>query len=533
MIVAIVGQARGRAVVHHEAVLAQHHAVARLADRQGGERVDVEAVEEVADVGALHVDLAEGRDVAEPDRRRARRAPRGRPLASQFVSPWRGKLAARSHGPASMNTAPCSAASAWVGVSRVGRKSRAAMMAGEGARARPACRRPEHGRRRSPAIDLPGSSAMIARPLTLDSLALVGRHAERGVALEMLDRAEALALRQREVVGGRRRSGNRRRPCLASRATCQNGVSANGASAARGAAGALAANRQLGRGLRALRARRRRGRRPGRNDAGGGAGDDHAAAAASPGTKAASASFHSGLPPRWQARCSDGFQAAGHGEQIAPPAARVLPIGAERRSARPAPCHGRRRPRAPRIDAQPARFRAAAQGRAPARAARIDDRGHVDAGIGGVEWPRVQRGVVVGEHRQRAARRDAEAVDIGRGRRRPASRRAGRCRRTRCGRSMRAGREHRALRATMRHRRWRGVMRRAARPDGRRPAPARRRCRRHRRRTPWCAASARTLGSAAQFGQRRVDASRCRPASSIGASAQQAAAEARNPPRPG
>ena len=33
-------------------------------------------------------------------------------------------------------------------------------------------------------------------------LALVGRHAERGVALEVLDRAEALALGERDVVGG-------------------------------------------------------------------------------------------------------------------------------------------------------------------------------------------------------------------------------------------------------------------------------------------------------------------------------------------
>ena len=66
---AVVGEARGGAVVHHEAVLAQHHAVARPADRQGGAGVDVEAVEERAGVRPLHVDLAERRDVADADRR--------------------------------------------------------------------------------------------------------------------------------------------------------------------------------------------------------------------------------------------------------------------------------------------------------------------------------------------------------------------------------------------------------------------------------------------------------------------------------
>ena len=62
-------------------------------------------------------------------------------------------------------------------------------------------------------------------------------------------------------------------------------------------------------------------------------------------------------------------------------------------------------------DAQPARFRAVEQGRRR-RAARIDDRGHFGARIGGVESRR-PRGVVIGEKRHAPARRDAEAIDIG------------------------------------------------------------------------------------------------------------------------
>ena len=58
-----------------------------------------------------------------------------------------------------------------------------------------------------------GELGQIARPLTFDGLALVGRHAERGVALEMLDRAEAFARGERDVRRRSRRSGNRRRPC--------------------------------------------------------------------------------------------------------------------------------------------------------------------------------------------------------------------------------------------------------------------------------------------------------------------------------
>ena len=114
---------RGGAVVHDEAVLAQHHAVAHLADREGREGVDVDAVEEGAGVAALHVDLAERRDVADPDRRRAPRSPRASPSAASRVSPGCGKHCARSQRPVSTKVRAAPPRPPWVGVRRVGRKS--------------------------------------------------------------------------------------------------------------------------------------------------------------------------------------------------------------------------------------------------------------------------------------------------------------------------------------------------------------------------------------------------------------------------
>ena len=43
---------------------------------------------------------------------------------------------------------------------------------------------------------------MMARPFDVGGLALIGRHAERGVALEMLDRAEAFGCGERDVLVG-------------------------------------------------------------------------------------------------------------------------------------------------------------------------------------------------------------------------------------------------------------------------------------------------------------------------------------------
>ena len=127
----VVGEPRGRAVVEDEAVLAQHQAVARLADRQRREGVGVDPVEEGGRVRALDVDLAEGRDVADADAARAPPSPRGSPRRASRVSPGCGKYCARSQRPVSTNTAPCS--SRPVMRRREPRRAEilAAMMAGE------------------------------------------------------------------------------------------------------------------------------------------------------------------------------------------------------------------------------------------------------------------------------------------------------------------------------------------------------------------------------------------------------------------
>ena len=85
----VVAEPRRGAVVHDEAVLAQHDAVAHPPDGEGRDGVGVDPVEEARGVGALDVDLAEGGDVADADGARAPSRPRGRsPPASRSPLPW-------------------------------------------------------------------------------------------------------------------------------------------------------------------------------------------------------------------------------------------------------------------------------------------------------------------------------------------------------------------------------------------------------------------------------------------------------------
>ena len=100
---------RSRAVVHDEAVFAQHQAIAHFPDRQRREHVDVDAIEECARIRALDVDLAERRDITNADARAHRRdfACHGfEPVL--FAGP--ANHCARSHCPASTNVAPRSLA---------------------------------------------------------------------------------------------------------------------------------------------------------------------------------------------------------------------------------------------------------------------------------------------------------------------------------------------------------------------------------------------------------------------------------------
>ncbi len=64
----MVTKPRRGAVVKNDAILAQHQAIAALADRQGAEGIGVDAVEEGPGIGALDVDLAQGGYVADAHR---------------------------------------------------------------------------------------------------------------------------------------------------------------------------------------------------------------------------------------------------------------------------------------------------------------------------------------------------------------------------------------------------------------------------------------------------------------------------------
>src|ERR1044072_7910250 len=73
---------RRGAVVHHEAVLAQHQPVARLADGKRGKGVAIDAVKESGSVRALDLDLAGGGEVAHADT-----VARRRPLSVDGLEP--------------------------------------------------------------------------------------------------------------------------------------------------------------------------------------------------------------------------------------------------------------------------------------------------------------------------------------------------------------------------------------------------------------------------------------------------------------
>ena len=122
-------------------------------------------------------------------------------VSSQLASPGRGKILRAQPGTG------LDEHGALLGCPLVrGRQPRraemlAAMRAGERAD------RHRHGRRAiaggaGRGDGLAGERGHHGEAVDVRQLALVGRHAERGVALEVLDRAKALAVRQRDVGGG-------------------------------------------------------------------------------------------------------------------------------------------------------------------------------------------------------------------------------------------------------------------------------------------------------------------------------------------
>ena len=198
--VAVLGEARGGAVVQHQPVLAQHQAVARLADGQGLPAVGVEAVEELGRVRALQVDLAERGHIAHADA-----GAHGAHLAVDAAEPvglagpripLRAQPVARldEHGAVLLRPSV-----------RRRQPRRPEVLAAVRARQRADRDRREgraEGGRAGLRDGLGGELGHQREAGDVGGLALVGGHAERGVALEVLDRAEALVAGERHVVVG-------------------------------------------------------------------------------------------------------------------------------------------------------------------------------------------------------------------------------------------------------------------------------------------------------------------------------------------
>jgi hypothetical protein len=186
---AVLGQAHDHAVVEEKAVLVAHQPVAALAHGQRGHHAGVEEVEELARVGALHEDLAEGGGVEQADvlagvedlaRHRGMdrlagcaEAVGAAPVGDRFPMRAVGLVPAVHRGPAD------------------GLEERAARLAGERAEGDGGVGRAEGGGAdlRDRRVQRIGQHR---EAVDVRQLPLVGRHAERGVALGVLDALVAL-----------------------------------------------------------------------------------------------------------------------------------------------------------------------------------------------------------------------------------------------------------------------------------------------------------------------------------------------------
>ena len=197
---AVGGEAADDAVVADEAVLAEEEAVAAAADAELGPGVGVHPLHEGDGVGADDLDLAEGRGVEDADARRGWRGTRGL-TAACMSSPGFGKYQARRQRATGSKAAPFASAQGSIGVLRVTLEGRVLVVAGEGAEGRRRVGRAEGGEpdlRRRLAEGVGGDHQAV----DVRHLALVGGHAVGGVALDVLDRAHALADREADVLGG-------------------------------------------------------------------------------------------------------------------------------------------------------------------------------------------------------------------------------------------------------------------------------------------------------------------------------------------
>ena len=195
----VVCEARGHAVVHHHAVGLAHHAVPAAAYGELGPCVGVDTVEEFRRIGSLDVDLAERGRIHDTG---------GRAQGLGFTRHGGVNVLARTGEiPRTLPLADVLESRAVRLVPGVHRglahrvRQRAAVATRDGAEGDGRERRAERGRadlgdRLADRVRQQGQTDDVGR------LALVRRHAVGGVALRVLDRAEAFARCQQDVAFG-------------------------------------------------------------------------------------------------------------------------------------------------------------------------------------------------------------------------------------------------------------------------------------------------------------------------------------------
>ena len=195
----VVGQTGGYTVVEDHAVFLAHQAVAGLAHVQLGPGVGVDAVEELSRIRALNVDLAQGGGVEDAHRVTHgqaltghggvhvftvfREVPGALPLADVFELGTVFQVPFLHGGVA------------------LGLEQLATVTAGDGAEGHRGVVRAEHGGAHLGDADTDGAGSD-GQTVDVAQLALIGTEAQRGVALDVLDRLEALAGGQLDTGGG-------------------------------------------------------------------------------------------------------------------------------------------------------------------------------------------------------------------------------------------------------------------------------------------------------------------------------------------
>ena len=306
---AVGGEPADDAVVADEAVLAEQEAVAAAADPELRPGVGVHPLHEGDGVGADDLDLAERRGVEDAERGAGRRGTRGRRRRACPRPALREVPGAAPEG----DRLEDGAVGLGPGVDRGlagDLEGRVLVVAGEGAEGRRRVGRAEGGEadlRRRLAERVGGDHQAV----DVRHLALVGRHAVGGVALDVLDRAHALADREADVLGGdvvlEVDEGLGRRRVAVGRQLLERDARA-GAVGGRRRGPAASASRPASRGGLRRRRRRRRSSAAAMPQRPRPAPAMCTASVFLPGRKALSASSQARLPLVWEKRCRQGVQ---------------------------------------------------------------------------------------------------------------------------------------------------------------------------------------------------------------------------------